>query len=81
MRVKTFEPAPSPPVPGLCCEPIDQLVGHRGGSLPAPKLRYLWVGGAPVDLALKRERRPKPGVPGTLECNQSVSFDRCYREL
>ncbi|HET6520093.1 MAG TPA: long-chain fatty acid--CoA ligase, partial [Geminicoccaceae bacterium] len=40
-----------------------ELAGRRGGSLPAPRLRYLSAGGGPLDLALKRRVEALWGIP------------------
>lgn len=40
-----------------------ELARRRGGALPAPALRYISVGGAPLDLTLKRRVEAMWGLP------------------
>lgn len=54
------------------------LAARRGGSLPAPSLRHLSVGGAPLDIALKRGVEAMLGVElqngyGLTETSPTVS--------
>jgi acyl-CoA synthetase (AMP-forming)/AMP-acid ligase II len=54
------------------------LAARRGAPLAAPRLRYISVGGAPLDLALKREVEAMFGLPlyngyGLTETSPTVS--------
>ncbi len=54
------------------------LAAARGAPLAAPRLRYISVGGAPLDLALKREVEAMFGIPlyngyGLTETSPTVS--------
>ncbi len=54
------------------------LAAQRGAPLAAPRLRYISVGGAPLDLALKREVEAMFGIPlyngyGLTETSPTVS--------
>lgn len=49
-------------VPALYARLLE-LAGRRGGTLPAPALRYISAGGAPLDLTLKRRVEALWGLP------------------
>lgn len=40
-----------------------QLIGENGGTVQAPRLRYLYIGGAPLDPTLKRDIEALFGLP------------------
>lgn len=66
-------------VPAMYSQLIS-LARRRGGKLAAPKLRYCSIGGAPVDLALKRDSEALLGVPlcngyGLTETSPTISVN------